>query len=429
VYPVVSILHDSEAGYDGFGESFLLELPSLRLRADKAIALLAAIVDSSDDAIISKTLDGTITSWNKGAERLFGYSADEAIGKHISLIIPTSRIDEETTILQKIGSGERIEHFDTVRVCKDGQMRDVSLTVSPIRDVTGTIVGASKIAHDVSEKKYAERLLQESNERYRTLADALETQVQFRTQELQRRNAEILRQAEQLRNLSVMLLRTQDEERRHIARELHDSAGQTLAALALQLGQLAENAKHDSTHLAKGIDAAEKLVQHLSQEIRTTSYLLHPPLLDESGLTSALGWYAQGLKERSGLDIDLSIPVDLGRFDPDFELALFRLVQECVTNIHRHSGSKTAVIRVGREGDRVRVEVQDQGNGMSPEKLSEIQSQRTSVGIMGMRERLRQFGGELTIDSNESGTTVSAVLPSRMQSEENEARISQLEVT
>lgn len=157
----------------------------------------------------------------------------------------------------------------------------------------------------------------------------------------------------------------------------------------------------------------DSLVQHLSQEIRTTSYLLHPPLLDGSGLTSALRWYAQGLEERSGLDIDLNVPDDFGRFDPDMELALFRLVQECLTNIHRHSGSKKAIIRLRREGDKLRIDVQDYGKGIPPEQLSEIQSHSAGVGIRGMREHLRQFGGELAIDSGSSGTTISAVLPSK----------------
>ncbi|HTE89462.1 MAG TPA: PAS domain S-box protein [Terriglobales bacterium] len=397
------ILNDPEAK-DSVSQSLLNELPALRLQADKAIGLLAAIVDSSDDAIVSKTLEGVITSWNAGAERLFGYTASEAVGQHISLIIPLDRRDEETVIIDRIKKGERIEHFDTVRVRKDKRLRDISLTISPVRDGSGKIVGASKIARDITQRKQMERALRESEGRYRTLADALETQVQIRTQELEKKNAD-------LRDLSGRLMEAQDVERRHIARELHDSAGQTLTALGMQLARISADAKKNPAQLAKDIQDAEELVQHLSQEIRTTSYLLHPPLLDETGISSALSWYVQGLAERSSLAIDLKIPDNLGRLPSEMELLLFRLVQECLTNIHRHSGSKTARIRIEREGNNIHLEVEDKGRGMSPERLAEIQSQGTGVGIRGMRERVRHFRGDLVIESNGSGTKVYATLP------------------
>src|SRR5580693_698941 len=397
------ILNDPEAR-DTISQSLLNELPALRLKADRAIGLLAAIVDSSDDAIVSKTLDGIISSWNAAAERLFGYTASEAVGQHISLIIPANRRNEETVIIERIKKGERIEHFDTVRVRKDKTPLDISLTISPVRDASGKIIGASKIARDITQRKRTERELRESEERYRTLADALDTQVQFRTQELERRNLE-------LRDLSGRLLESQDVERRHIARELHDSAGQTLAALGMQLARISEDAKKNPAQLSKSLEDAEGLVQHLTHEIRTTSYLLHPPMLDEVGISSALDWYLQGLTERSGLQIDLKVSENFGRLPSEMELLIFRLVQESLTNIHRHSGSKTALIRIEREWDIVQVRVEDQGSGMSPERLAEIQSRGTGVGIRGMRERVRHFLGDLVIESNDSGTKVHATLP------------------
>jgi PAS domain S-box-containing protein len=407
------ILDDPEASTDKLTQSILDELPALRLKADKAIGLLAAIVDSSDDAIVSKTLEGVITSWNAGAERLFGYTAKEAIGRHISMIIPSDRLDEETSILARLRQGDRIDHFDTVRLRKDGTALDVSLSISPVRNSTGKVIGASKIVRDVTGRKRVERELHESEQRFRTLADALDTQVQFRTQELRRRNAEILQQSDQLRDLSGRLMRTQDEERRRIARELHDSAGQNLAALGMTLTGLENDAKRDPARLSKSIKDAQDLIQVLTQEIRTTSYLLHPPTLDESGLLSALRWYTDGLAERSGLSIELNIPDELERLVPEVELTIFRLVQECLTNVHRHSGSQTAVIRIAREPDKIYVEVQDHGKGMSQERLAEIQSQGVGVGIRGMRERVRQSQGELTIDSNALGTKITAIFPAK----------------
>jgi PAS domain S-box-containing protein len=405
------ILDDPEASVDKVAQSILDELPALRLQADKAIGLLAAIVDSSDDAIISKTLEGVITSWNAGAERLFGYAAQETVGQHISIIIPPDRQDEEISILAQLSRGERIDHFDTRRMRKDGSKIEISLTISPVRDSSGKIIGASKIARDISGRKRFERELHESEQRFRALADALDTQVQFRTQELQRRNAEIVEQSDRLRDLSARLMRTQDEERRRIALELHDSAGQNLAALAMTLARLEDDAKRDPSRFSEGIKDARELIQSLTQEIRTTSYLLHPPMLDEWGLSSALRWYVEGLAQRSDLSIELHMPEDLGRLAPDVELAIFRLVQESLTNVHRHSGSKTALIRVAREADKIYAEVQDRGKGMSQERFAEVQSQAVGVGLRGMKERVRQSQGELTINSNASGTKITAIFP------------------
>jgi len=405
------IMDDPEARTDKITQSISDELPLLRLQADKAVGLLAAIVNSSDDAIVSKTLEGIITSWNGGAERLFGYTAKEAIGQPISMIIPLDRRDEETRILARIRQGEPIEHFDTVRVRKDGSKVEISLSISPVRDAAGKIIGASKIARDIGGRKRIERELSESEQRFRTLADALDTQVQFRTQELRRRNNEILQQSEQLRDLSGRLMLAQDEERRRISRELHDSAGQHLAALGMGLARIEDDAKHDPARLSKSIKDAQDLIQDLTREIRTTSYLLHPPMLDDSGLLSALRWYIDGLAERSDLSIELNIPDNLERLAPELELAIFRLVQECLTNIHRHSGSKTAVIRIAHEADKIYAEVQDHGKGISQERLAEVQSRGAGVGIRGMRERVRQSHGELTVDSNALGTKITAIFP------------------
>jgi PAS domain S-box-containing protein len=341
---------------------------------EEATALLAAIVASSDDAIVSKNLDGIIQSWNTGAERIFGYTAQEAIGQHITLIIPLDRRAEEDHILACLRRGERIDHFETVRRRKDGRLIDVSVTISPVRDSSGRIIGASKVARDITAQKEA---------------------------------AEKVRLAGE----TVRLMQVQDDERRRIARDFHDSAGQTLAVLGLSLAELIRKAERVAPDLVQAGKEIEELVQQLHREIRTTSYLLHPPLLDEAGLCSALSCYVQGVVERSGMEIDLKISEALGRLPADMELAIFRMVQECLTNIHRHAESKTARIRIACDKGNVCVEVRDEGKGISPERLTEIESGGSGVGIAGIRERLRQFGGTLKIESDQTGTRVLACIP------------------
>jgi len=203
----------------------------------------------------------------------------------------------------------------------------------------------------------------------------------------------------------------QDEERRRLARELHDSVGQNLAALSMNIAIVsAQSHKLDSLG-ARAVSENAHLVEQVSREIRTISHLLHPPLLDIAGLASALRWYADGFSERSNIKVDLEIPRDFGRLPDELEIAMFRIVQECLTNIHRHSGSTTATIRLHQEGNRLAVQVRDSGKGIPLEKQHElIESGRGGVGFAGMRERLRHLGGTLEIQSDGSGTVVSATL-------------------
>jgi PAS domain S-box-containing protein len=372
---------------------------------------LASIVDSSDDLIISKSLDGTITSWNQAAERVMGYSSAEAVGRHITLIIPEERHSEEFGILERIKRGERVNHFETVRRRKDGSLVDLSLTISPVKDSTGRVVGASKIARDISIAKTLERLDRENEERLRALAASLEDQVRARTAELMERSVAMEDQAEQLRALSTQLLTSQDEERRRIARELHDSAGQIIAALGMNLAGVETHARFNPP-LANALEDTQDLLRQLNREIRTTSYLLHPPLLDETGLPGALRWYIDGIKKRSGLEVEFLIAEDFERLPADVELTLFRIVQESLTNIHRHSGSTRATIRLTRDVASVQLEVQDYGNGLPPESapIPGVRP-RGGVGMMGMRERVRHIGGKMTVESSPKGTTVCVKLP------------------
>jgi signal transduction histidine kinase len=220
-----------------------------------------------------------------------------------------------------------------------------------------------------------------------------------------------------VRDLTGQVLHLQDQERRRIARELHDSVGQCLAALRMNLSGVETEVTSEMERLTKTAAAladSAALVDEMTTEIRTISYLLHPPMLDEAGLASALRWYIQGFSERSKISVHLDVSKDFERLPTDLETAIFRVIQECLTNIHRHSESPVANIRITRTDGSVQIEVQDQGKGIPLEQLSGIAYSATAgVGIGGMRERIRQLGGTLELKSGaeHKGTTVLAQLP------------------
>ena len=245
-----------------------------------------------------------------------------------------------------------------------------------------------------------------NSELLRHAQGALEEKVKQRTMELDKAN-------QSLSELTGRLLKLQDEERRRIARELHDSVGQTLAALAMNLSTVKAEIERIVKTASTVADSAA-LVDDMSTDIRTISYLLHPPLLDETGLSHALRWYIEGFAARSGINVELEFPADFGRLPQDLETAIFRVVQECLTNIHRHSESKVANVRVVHSAADVRIEVEDKGKGISPARQTEIKASGIpGVGLRGMRERLRQLGGSLDVksDGEGRGTLVVAHLP------------------
>lgn len=216
-----------------------------------------------------------------------------------------------------------------------------------------------------------------------------------------------------LRLVSGRLLQSQDEERRRIARELHDSTAQGLASVAMNLALVERGAPALDSRARAALAEAVALVEQCSREVRTLSYLLHPPMLDEVGLVSAMRGYVDGFAERSGIRVEVDVPRDLGRFPREIELTLFRIVQESLTNIHRHSGSATASVRIEKSAGIVALEVADQGRGAT-RRLESMPdgAARLGVGIAGMRERVRQLRGRFQLESVEGrGTTVRATLP------------------
>jgi len=262
----------------------------------------------------------------------------------------------------------------------------------PTRNMKGEVEGIMALAIDITAQFEA-----------RT---QLESRVQERTLELRQAH-------ESLRTLSGCLMQAQDEERRRVARELHDSTGQYLAAVQMNLAALADDLALHGDGLRKRMKDTIDLVALCTAEIRTLSYLLHPPLLDEVGLASAILWYVEGFADRSGIAVTLDIPKSLPRFLPELETALFRIVQQALTNIHRHSQSKVGHIRLALEDSQLKLEISDQGHGFNPEIFSRFQrtGQLPGLGISGMRERVNALHGTLQVASSPSGTTISIQVP------------------
>ncbi len=208
--------------------------------------------------------------------------------------------------------------------------------------------------------------------------------------------------------LASRIQRLQDEERRNIARELHDSVGQLLAAVTMSLASARTEASKSDSSVAAMLDDSSVMVAQVSKEIRTISHLLHPPLLDVAGLCSAIRWYVDGFSERSRIKVDLDLASDLGRLSTGAEIAIFRVVQECLTNVYRHSGSGWCSLKLERQPDVLRLEIRDSGCGMPKPSNG---ARPTGVGLRGMEERLRQLDGTLEIDSDGNGTTIVAILP------------------
>jgi signal transduction histidine kinase len=274
---------------------------------------------------------------------------------------------------------------------------NVSLLERPLRPAT--LISAVRTALAARQRQYEIRdhLLQRerAEEALRRAHDTLESLVEQRTAALRR--------------LSSRLLRVQDEERRRIARELHDSLGQYLTAAKINLDVLARVSRDGSSHLHE----AQQLIDRAIADTRTLSHLLHPPLLDEAGFVSAAKWYVEGFGRRSSVTTKLEISENVTRLAPQIETALFRVLQEALTNVHRHSGSPSVDVRIAVQGDAVTLSIRDRGKGISPDALRRFRENGTNVGVglAGIRERIKELGGKLEIESDSSGTSVKVDIP------------------
>jgi PAS domain S-box-containing protein len=371
-----------------------------------------------DYAIFMLDAQGNIITWNTGAERIKGYKSGEIIGKHFSVFYPEEDLRTRKPWHElEVASVEGRFEDEGWRLRKDGTRFWANVVITAIKDENGIVRGFGKVTRDITERVRAHRALEEANK-------SLEREI------VEKRNAEhrLHRSEQSLRKLSLHLLRSQDEERRRIGRDLHDSLGQYLAVLKINLDSL-ELSLPANERARSEIVGCIRLVEDAIKEVRTISYLLYPPMLEELGLKSAILWYLDGFAKRSGIKTTFEASPDFDRLSREVELALFRVLQEALTNVHRHSGSPTANVRLYVKNDHVILEIEDHGKGL-PSSIRDADANslpaELGVGLRGMNERMRQLSGQVETGSAGIGTIVRAIVPAadrRLSDLESEGKI------
>jgi PAS domain S-box-containing protein len=334
------------------------------------VARQATFLDSANDAIFVRSKDNRITYWNRGASRLYGWQEHEVLGKAPHDVLQT----EFPVPISEVLSSENDSWEGELRHRKrDGSQIIVASRWTTLRDTNGEISGWLEINTDITWRKRAE--------------DAA-------------------------RRLGGRLLQLQDEERRKFARELHDGVGQYLAGIKIFIdGAMRDGISPEEQKELMGQSLAA--LDRCLVETRTVSHLLHPPLLDEAGLASAIQWYAEGFSSRSGIQLDLNLQPDLVRLPSEVEITLFRVLQEGLTNIHRHARASQASVRVWIEGAHIRMQITDSGVGIPEHRLRQWREMAAplGVGMAGMVERTRELSGNFDVQSGSNGTTVTVVIP------------------
>lgn len=383
----------------------LLQSEVHKLEVAAAAKRFSRLVEVNPFGMVIGDLRGKTSYANPAFLGALGYTEEEvAAGKvRWDKLTPPEYAAADTHAVEQLRARGRCDVYEKAFIAKDGRKVPILIGAAAI-DPSANDPEVAAFVTDLSALKLAEQALLTANE-------ALEGKVAERTAALEAEIQERTRAEFILRELTGRLLLMQDEERRHMARDLHDHAGQTLVALEMNFVALIEAVKKREPKAMDLLLQSQQLAQGLSKEIRTLSYLLHPPLLDEAGLASALPWYVEGFSKRSGIEVDLELPEKSTRLPEAIELVIFRIVQESLTNVHRHSGSPTAKIRLAHSENSVAVEIIDEGKGISRARLREMTAAQVGVGVRGMEERVRQFGGTLQIDSSTAGTKVAVIIP------------------
>jgi PAS domain S-box-containing protein len=340
-----------------------------RKRADEARFRHAAIVESSEDAIISMDLDAVITSWNAGAQRIYGYTESEAVGQPITSLVPPELWDEEKIIQDKLRRGGRVEHYETTRVTKAGESVAVSLTISPIKDSPGKLVGFCRLAHDITARKQMERTLS---------------------------------------GVSGRLIEAQERERGRIARELHDDICQKLALVSIELERLEMKLPDSVTQQRSQLGESRKKIMDISADVQMISHELHSSKLGYLGAAVAMKGFCKEFSEHHNLQIEFvsrDVPRDL---PPDISICLFRVLQEALQNAAKHSGVKRFEVQLWGTTKEVHLTVSDLGSGFDTQAATQSQG----LGLTSMQERVRLVNGNLAIESKPNcGTTIRVRVP------------------
>ena len=347
------------------------------------------LVETIDEGAATLSDDGTVLYSNKSFAEIFDVPLEKFIGAPLESFVSGEDLEELRELIRNSKTGSARGEIRLRSI--NGRARTIRLTLSTNRQLGVEAICA--VATELTE-------LVETNEALRVTETSL-------------------------RQLSGRLLQLQDEERRRIARDLHDVTGQKIAVLSMSLDRLGRLVASQDGEVRETFDETRDVVRKIGEEIRTLSYLLHPPLLDESGLASAVRWYAEGFQKRSGIHLSVDIAPGLGRLSTEIETALFRVVQESLTNVHRYSGSPDAEIKICADDGRLLMEIADHGKGIEAgaprASIDGIAS--LGVGIPGMRERLRQLGGQLEVDFARNGTRVVAIVPLKQAEDEDASRL------
>lgn len=382
-----------------------------RVRAEEAMrasqARFSGILEISPAGVISTNEDQRITLFNQSAEQIFGYTADEVLGQPLDILIPEHfRETHRQHFVSFAQSPQKSLLLSAHRLVfgrrKDGSEFPMAAALSKL-SLGGEKIFTALCTDMTRHVRAEEELLR--------IHDELESRVLARTAALQKAynilESEIVERKaaeKEVLQLSGKIMRVQDEERRHLARELHDGTAQNLVALTLNFNRLREVVCHNPDEIRQ-LEECTRMLEQCSNELRSISYLLHPPMLEELGLSRALRGYVEGFAKRTDIAITIACPEDLGPLDFEIQLTIFRIVQESLSNILKHSQSPTAFIALSSEGGSLRLEITDHGRGIAKDR------EQAGVGLAGMRERIRLLQGSLTIKTGNSGTSIIAVLP------------------